>query len=242
MSTEFERWLETELDKSFSAVSSRPLSAEPRYQTGITARRKPMFTTVSTLARSKALVSILGAALLIGGGTAAAAAATGSSPVVLAREVPAAAVTCGRQLTTGQHGLGSCVSNWVQAHHDDASGATRAASDSNATASPSDSNHGAAVSAVAHSAAPGESHGDAVSAVARSEEQAATSSSEAAFGQSVASTARSNATAGEAHGDAVSGLASASNPGATASSASASPSHQGRLGGAEGEAHGAPHR
>ncbi len=186
-----------------------------------------MSIAFSAVTRSKTLASMFAAALIMGGGTAAAAAATGTNPLAFAQQipvvvqhVPAAVVDCKDQLGSGHHGVGECVSTFVQANRPDSTntGSTTKLISPSSSAAPSASTHGSEVSTVARSTAPGPEHGEAVSTVARSDGQASASASptgtrgqpdnlNAASGRSVAATAQAGRTGGEARGEAVSSAA-----------------------------------
>jgi hypothetical protein len=97
------------------------------------------------------------AAVALSGGTVAAAAAVSAptttpstTSTTAAKGAGEAAVdTCRAQLTTGQHGLGACVSAYVKAHHTDHANAASSPDSSTPTEGKSDQVHGNATSAAA---------------------------------------------------------------------------------------------
>ena len=116
-----------------------------------------MSIAFSAVTRSKTLASMFAAALIMGGGTAAAAAATGTNPLAFAQQipvvvqhVPAAVVDCKDQLGSGHHGVGECVSTFVQANRPDSTntGSTTKLISPSSSAAPSASTHGSEVSTV----------------------------------------------------------------------------------------------
>ena len=71
----------------------------------------PLLSSLTAAASSKAAVGLATAALVVGGGSAAAAAVTGSTdPGTWGKTVTAAVARCKADLTSGEHGIGHCVS------------------------------------------------------------------------------------------------------------------------------------
>ena len=110
-------------------------------------------------AAAKAHAIALGiAAVALGGGTVAATAAISApattpstTSTTAAKGAGEAAVdACRAQLTTGQHGLGACVSAYVKAHHTDHANAASRPDSSTTTEGKSDQVHGNATSAAAN--------------------------------------------------------------------------------------------
>src|SRR2546427_806408 len=115
---DFDSWLAGELGKGFAAVAARPVPAEPRYQAYRQAH--PGRLPLRGLIASRRL-ALLAVPLFVGVTGAAAAAATGTDPLVLGQQMVAEVVTCKDQLASGQHGIGDCVSSFVQAQHEPSS-------------------------------------------------------------------------------------------------------------------------
>ncbi len=114
MTEEFDKRLEAELDRGFAALSVRPIPA-PRYRSAqFAAQGNPVAGAWAAISGRKALASLLAAATLTLGGTLAAAAATGTPPLELAIQISSAVVTCKQNLDAGRHGIGDCVSEFVQ--------------------------------------------------------------------------------------------------------------------------------
>jgi hypothetical protein len=188
MTQDFDRWLERELDKGFTALTSLPVPSEARYRPASSPRGTFLSRVLAGLGKSRLAVPVLAAALIGGGGTAFASAATGTHPVELGQQVSSAVVTCKDRLTAGEHGIGECVSEFVIAHSAAAEKAqtteqsygrgNAAASERGSGQAPIPStlhvagggpadNHGSSVSDVARTTPPGEGHDEAVSAAAR---------------------------------------------------------------------------
>jgi hypothetical protein len=249
MSTKFDEWLEGELLQGFTAANSRPVPSEPRYRLADTSYwRNPMVTAFTAFSPTRILAPLLAAGLIVGGSTAAFA-ATGSTPAALTQQVSAAVDTCKANLATGEHGIGDCVSDFVQARHNasatvgndvnhgkpnnnaDVKGNASDKNNRPANANDKDvpstqTNHGSVVSAVARQ---GEDHGDKTSSAAQS------GVSGEQHGNAVSNVARQ----GEEHGDAVSAAAggqTTSTSGGTSESSTVSSAA--RSSSTSGEAHG----
>jgi hypothetical protein len=117
MRDDFDRWLEDNLKRRLDAQSglhSRP--GQARY--ALLERRRGL-AGFAPLAGGAAAAKIrAGAAVAL---AAAGAATTGavthsSNPTVWGRQVSAAVTSCRNALSTGQHGLGDCVSAFAQSH------------------------------------------------------------------------------------------------------------------------------
>ena len=180
MNQEFDQWLEDELDTGFAALSSRPVPSEPRYRRIADARSNFLSSVFARLRGSRFLAPALAAALITGGGTAAAAAATGTNPVEFGQQVSQAVVSCKDQLTSGERGVGECVSDFVlsrrpdhpsqagrQAPERDESDRGRSGTSVSSPATVAPDNHGSAVSDAARSSVSGEGPGGSVSEAAR---------------------------------------------------------------------------
>jgi hypothetical protein len=109
---EFDSLLEHELQRRFGSVSGPvPWPSRAAYKLAARSRRG------ARRPRSVGLVVAVAAGLLALGSVIAATAATGTTdPTVWGQQVKTAVENCKDQLSSGQHGIGDCVSDFAQQH------------------------------------------------------------------------------------------------------------------------------
>jgi hypothetical protein len=116
MGVNFDGWLENELSRGFEQVASRT-PALPRYASlPALSGGGAVIHSVAALAKSK--VAIAAATLtLAAGGVGAKAAITGNpNPFNWGHKVTNQVVACKQDLSPGQHGIGTCVSDFAKQH------------------------------------------------------------------------------------------------------------------------------
>jgi hypothetical protein len=103
MNDEFDAWLTSELERGLGSERPRARFAPARRSRGLTL---------------KATLVAVGAVLLTGGvALAAGTVATGTpNPAVWGQQVQSHVQACQQQLTSGQHGIGRCVSEFAKQH------------------------------------------------------------------------------------------------------------------------------
>jgi hypothetical protein len=106
---EFDSWLEDELGKGYVSFSAALLPAGAAYRAGRQAPGRRGFMA-GWAARTVAVVGAVSFGLMATGGLAAAVVTGSVDPQVWGRHVVAAVATCKSQLSSGQHGIGACVS------------------------------------------------------------------------------------------------------------------------------------
>ena len=113
----FTNWLEQELQRRVAtAAGAKPLARQSVYHAAFVqgGNAVPIFSHVLSVLSAKAAVAITAAALVVGGGAGAAFATGSSSPAIWGQALVATVQDCRSALTTGQHGIGECVSTFAK--------------------------------------------------------------------------------------------------------------------------------
>ncbi|MHB8718529.1 MAG: hypothetical protein ACYDAC_06520 [Candidatus Dormibacteria bacterium] len=120
MDDENDRWIETELSRSFDRLDLRPTPAQGRYRSTTPhwrRRRMSLLTGLPAVLTTKAAATAAIVLTAAGGAVATKAAVTGDpNPVNWGSTVTQAVQSCKAALTSGEHGIGHCVSNTADQH------------------------------------------------------------------------------------------------------------------------------
>ena len=113
----FANWLEQELERRVAAESGpKPLPSQSVYHAAFLqgGTAVSILSHVSSVISAKAAGGLAAAALVVGGGAAAGVATGSPNPAVWGQAVVATVKDCKSALTSGQHGIGDCVSTFAK--------------------------------------------------------------------------------------------------------------------------------
>jgi PT repeat len=113
----FANWLEQELERRVaSQIGPNALPSQSVYHAAFLhgGTALSIFSHVSSAVSAKAAGGLAAAALVVGGGAAATVATGSANPVIWGQAVVATVNTCKSDLTSGKHGIGTCVSTFAK--------------------------------------------------------------------------------------------------------------------------------